>query len=321
MKNSNDHAACSGCSLCLLVCPMWRRNRDISLTAHGYAKALQHGASVDDIATAVWSCTLCAACDPVCPEQIDVTGMILKLRSQLKHPEELALQARMNAQAAHPLATQFVTATALLPNPALCERPDTLARIAILLGLAITEDDGTDIALALETGVDIPPLRLQRFLDPLRELDKIIVADGLLLKQLRLWLPAANLISLGEALSGHASVRRSLRATDLYVIEPRAYHAEYQRLVKHYDRLRAESGSAFNLDLQRIAIPSTSRSLPQRLGLIAPDDEAQARWVLHGRNISRIVVESMEDRAALEKVCDVPVVHLADLVGDNNRSM
>ena len=104
--------------------------------------------------------------------------------------------------------------------------------------------------------------------------------------------------------------------TDLYVIEPRAYHAEYQRLVKHNDHLRAESRSSFNLDLQRIAIPATSRSLPQRLGIVAPDDDEQARWVLHGRSITRIVVESLEDRAALEKVSDVPVVYLAELVED-----
>ena len=325
MRAANDHAACSGCSLCLLVCPMWRRSRDISLSAHGYAKALQHGASANEIATAVWSCTLCGACDPVCPEQIDVTGMILKLRRQWAHPEEPTLQARMAAQGARPPATQLAAATALLPDSALREHPDTLARITNLLGkdstLAIIDDDGADIALALEAGADIPPYRLQRFLDPLRGCNKIIVADGLLLKHLKQWLPAVNFISMGEALSCHTAVRRRLRATDLYVIEPRAYHADYQRLVKHYDRLRAESGSAFNLDLQRIAIPATSCSLPQRLGLIALDDDEQARWVLHGRSITRIVVESMEDRAALVKVSDVPVVHLADLVEDGAQSL
>ena len=94
------------------------------------------------------------------------------------------------------------------------------------------------------------------------------------------------------------AVRRDLRATDLYVIEPRAYHSDYQRLVKHYDRLRADHGCAFNLDLQRIAIPATARSLPQRLGRAAANDEDQTRWVLHGRNINRIVVENLEERAA-----------------------
>ena len=315
MKNSNNHAACSGCSLCLLVCPMWRRNRDISLSAHGYAKALQHGAEAHDIADAVWRCSLCGACDPVCPEQIDVTGMILKLRRQLSHPEVLALQARMESEVARPLKIQH-TAAKLLPDQALRDSPKLLARIAELLGISIAEDDGADISLALEAGVVIPPQRLQRFLAPWRGLKKIIVADGLLLKHLKQLLPTMRFITLGEALTTHAAVRRNLRATDLYVIEPRAYHADYQRLVKHYDHLRAECGSAFNLDLQRIAIPATSRSLPQRLGLLPPDDDEQARWVLQGRSITRIVVESLEDRAALEKVSDVPVVYLAELVED-----
>ena len=315
MKNKIDHAACSGCSLCLLVCPMWRRNRDISLTAHGYAKALQHGADANEIAAAVWSCTLCGACDPVCPEQIDVTGMILKLRRKLTHPEEPALQARMQAEAARPLTMQHPAAK-LLPDQALRESPDLSAHIAALLGIPVAEDDGADIALALEAGVVIPPQRLQRFLSPWRGLKKIIIADGLLLKHLKQLLPKMNFVTLGEALSTHAAIRRSLRATDLYVIEPRAYHADHQRLVKHYDRLRAESGSAFNLDLQRIAIPATSRSLPQRLGLMVPDDDEQAHWVLHGRSITRIVVESLEDRAAFEKVSNVPVVHLAELTED-----
>ena len=317
MKNHNDHTICSGCSLCLLVCPLWRHHRDISLSAHGYAKALQHGAPVEEIASAVWSCSLCGACDPVCPEQIDVTGMILDLRRQLTHPEGQTLNVRIEAQAALQLAKQHVAATALLPDPALREYPDMLARIAALLGkgdsFVIVEDAGADIALALEAGMEIPPRRLQKLLDSLRGLNNIIVADGLLLKHLKQWLPASKLISLGEALSGHPEVRRNLRATDLYVIEPRAYHADYQRLVKHYDRLRAESGSAFNLDLQRIAIPASLRNLSQRLGLIAPDDGAQAHWVLHGRSITRVVVESLEDCVALEKASNVPVVHLSEL--------
>ena len=62
-----DHAACSGCSLCLTVCPVWRRTRDLRLTPHGRAKAIQHGATISDIAESVESCTLCGACEPVCP--------------------------------------------------------------------------------------------------------------------------------------------------------------------------------------------------------------------------------------------------------------
>ena len=78
-----DHAACSGCSLCLLVCPVWRCTRDLGMTPHGRAKALQHGASAADIAVSIESCTLCAACEPACPEEIDLVGMMLDLRRQL----------------------------------------------------------------------------------------------------------------------------------------------------------------------------------------------------------------------------------------------
>ena len=36
--------------------------------------------------------------------------------------------------------------------------------------------------------------------------------------------------------------------------------------------------------------------------------------LLHGRKVERIVVESLEDRTALTRFSDVPVVHLAELV-------
>ncbi|MDO8261913.1 MAG: 4Fe-4S dicluster domain-containing protein [Gallionella sp.] len=319
-KNYSD---CSGCSLCLLVCPVWRQSRDVSLTPHGHAKAMQHGVSAADAAASVENCTLCMACEPVCPENIDITGMILDLRRQQAAPAWLhSLQASMNNRAARPIRSPL-SSSMLLPDQALHAHPDTLARIARLLGnngtISISDNSGSDISLALEAGVAIPEQHLERFLKPLRRLKKIIVADGLLLRHLKQWLPNANIISLGEALSGHADVRRGLRATDLYVIEPRAYHSDYQRLVKHYDRLRAAHGCAFNLDLQRIAIPVTARNLPQRLGLTMPNDEGQTRWVLHGRNINRIVVESLEERAALEKAGGFPVVHLADLADDGVR--
>lgn len=307
-----DHADCSGCGLCMLVCPVWRKTRDISLTPHGRAKAMQHG---DIDSTAVENCTLCGACDPVCPEQIDVSGMTLKLRRQEAHPEAQALLARMEKIAAQPITTKHAPSK-LLPDQALLDHPEMLARISGLLGIPVAEDDGVDIALALEAGVVVPAQRLQRFLVPVRGTKKIIVADGLLLKHLKQLFPAKHLVSLGEALSGHVEVRRSLRATDLYVIEPRAYHSDYQRLVKYYEGLHVAYGCAFNLDLQRIAIPATVRSLPQRLGLSAHDDHAQASWMLHGRSITRIVVENLEDRMVLEKVSTVPVVHLAELADD-----
>ena len=320
-QRRKDYASCSGCSLCLLVCPVWRRSRDRGLTPLGRAKALQHGAVAADIAASIESCTLCGACEPVCPEDIGLVEMTLNLRRRL--PQSAAAQdllARMDERAARPHAPRASSPAVLLPGQGLRERPATLARAAALLGgvgnISIADDDGADIALALEAGAAVPALRLERFLQPLRGLRKIVVADGLLLRQLRLWLPRSKIVSLGEALSGLAGVRRALGAGDLYVIEPRAYHADYQRLVKHYDALRTDRGCTLNLDLQRIAIPATARSLPQRLGLAAIDDEVQARWILQGRNVTRIVVESVEDGAAFEKVSACAVVHLADLADD-----
>jgi hypothetical protein len=211
----------------------------------------------------------------------------------------------------------------LLPGAALRDHPRTLARVAVLLGnggrLAVAHDDGSDLALALETGAPVPVERFEQFLAPLRRLKKIIVADGLLLRHLKRWLPKTKIVALGEALTRIDEVRRGLRATDMYVIEPRAYHADYERLVKYYDGLRVEAGCAFNLDLQRIAIPATARSLPQRLGLTAPDDSAQGRWILHGHSIARIVVESLEDAAAFGPPGGCPVVHVADLADDEGQ--
>ncbi len=70
--------------------------------------------------------------------------------------------------------------------------------------------------------------------------------------------------------------------------------------------------------MQRIAIPAAARSLAQRLGLAEIDDRVQARWILQGRNIARIVVENIEDGAAFEEVNELPVVHVADLVDDGS---
>jgi ferredoxin len=320
-----DYASCSGCGLCLLVCPVWRRSRHIGLTPLGRAKALQHGARAADIAESIQSCTLCAACEPVCPEEIALVAMTLELRRQLVQPDEVpSLRARMDEQAARPPAPRAASATILLPGQALRERPTTLARAAALMGRAgntpIAEDDGADIALALEAGATIPALRLERFLQPLRGLKNIVVGDGLMLRHLRQWLPRSNIASIGETLSRLAAVRGALRASDLYVIEPRAYHADYQRLVKYYDALRAGSGCDLNLDLQRIAIPAGAHRQWKDAAADAAHDGAQARWLLQGRKIKRIVVESVEDGAALKRVSDLPVVHLADLADDGTSS-
>ena len=206
-----DRADCNGCGLCLLVCPLWRRDRDPRMTPENLVKAAQRGAMTDEFALLIETCPLCGACEPACPNSADIPGLILDLRQRLTHS-------------------------------------------------------------AVKIADDSPRRRL----------------PGLMRR------------TPGEALSSKVSVRRKLGTTDLYVIEPRAYHADYERLVGHYDRLRKETGCMLNLDLQRIAIPAVM----------------EAAWILQGRNPARIVVESQDDRAAFERVCDIPVVHVAELAED-----
>ncbi len=292
-----DYAACSGCSLCLLVCPVWRDTRDPRMTPEGRAKALQHGAPAHELAVSVAACRLCGACEPVCPEKIDLLGMTLGLRAQLADPAAVtALHERMKEIAAHPLVP-LAAAAAFLPGAALRAKSQALDRIAALIGATPSADDCVDIEEALHSGIPVPVERMDRLRGHLRAAQTIVVEDGLWIRPLREWFPAARLLGLGEALTKLEAVRRGLRKTDLYVIEPRAYHSDYERLVGHYDRLRTERGCAFNLDLQRIAIPPA----------------AQADWILKGLRVERVVVERQEDAAAFVAHGAYPVVHLAEL--------
>ena len=292
-----DYPACSGCNLCRLVCPMWRSHRDPRFSPEGIAKARQNGADLAELAPVLDACTLCGACDPVCPENIDLSGMIMDLRRELPpRPELAALQAGW--QQAADAAAAAPAGALLLPGAALRADAGLLARVLELLGIPCATDDGADIALALEAGGTIDPARRRRFLDMLGG-RTLVVGDGLLLRELRHWLPGARLQGLGEALGNLGTIRRRIASADFYVIEPRAYHADHERLVAHYDALRKESGCAMNLDLQRIAIPAC--------------DEAEASWMLKGRRPARIVVEDAAGREVFRRVVDVPVLHLAEL--------
>ena len=323
-----DFSACSGCSLCFLVCPMWRASRDPRFSPEGIAKALQCGATAVDLAAPLEACSLCGACDPVCPERIDLSAMIMDLRlhaadslpSRAPRPAVLDdLEARLQ-QGAGKAVTPIQGASVLfLPGAELRADAALLARIESLLGLVAIDDDGTDIVLALEAGVPIPQRRMETLLAALCG-HAIVGGEGLLVRQLRRWLPGSQRMGLGTALSLRAAVRGKLETSDLYVIEPRAFHADYERMVGHYDRLQRETGCSLSLDLQRIAVPARSSGVAQKLGLAAEGDAAQAKWLLQGRKPARIVVESLADRAALQAVSNVPVLHVAELAqGSGNE--
>jgi heterodisulfide reductase subunit C len=283
-----DHSDCSGCSLCLLVCPAWRETRDVRLTPRGRAKARQHGASAAQVASWLDGCTLCGACEPICPESLPLVDMVMQLRRETPSAE---VAFRLEPARTVSAKTLVLAGRALGADEA--RRQRTLALFGE--GHALAEDDGSDLVRALEAGRPIPPARLQAFLEPLRAAKRLIVAEGLLLRALRRWLPKVAAISLGEALSIKPAIREKLRATDLYVIAPRAFHNDHARLVGHYDGLRAAAGCEMNLDLQRIAIPAS-----------------EARWILEGRQVARIVVEDVSDGAAFS-FSEAPVLHLADL--------
>jgi Pyruvate/2-oxoacid:ferredoxin oxidoreductase delta subunit len=325
-----DYAACSGCSLCLLVCPMWRRHHDPRLTPEGMAKALQCGATAAQLQEAAETCSLCGACDPVCPERIDLSGMVMELRHQLANAlpphvpphvprpallDDLQARLQQTARPAGPSQVSLRSDTVFLPGPALRADPVFLERVKALLNLPVFDDDGDDIALALELGADIPQARLQSFIDSLRG-HSIVATDGLLLRQLRRWLPGSKRMGLGAALCSRAAVRSNLAATDLYVIEPRACHADYERMVIYYNNLQIEIGCRLSLDLQRIAIPASAPGWLHALGVAVEDDDTQAKWILQGRKPERIVVENLADIAAFRRITDIPVLHLAELGGD-----
>jgi hypothetical protein len=183
----------------------------------------------------------------------------------------------------------------LLPGQALRAEPGRLARtLALLEGYELAPDDGMDIVTALETGAPITDERLAAFLAPLALARQIVVAEGLLLRALRRWLADASIRGIGEALL--PAIGANLRAGDLYVIASQAFNCDQPRLIARYDSLRSSSGCEMNLDLQRIAMPVAG----------------QARWILEGRSIERIVVEDLSERAAFD-FAGKPVLHLAEL--------
>ena len=277
-----SHHDCSGCGLCLLVCPVWRDSRDVRLTPKGRARAIQHGASRDDLAASTAGCTLCGACEPACPEDLPLVDMVMELRRGDAFPpfSRKATAGRKDL---------------VLPGAALRGDADRLARtLALLPGFEMADDDGADILAAMQNGTVLAGERMQGFLAPLRAARRLVVAEGLLLRALRRWLPEVAASGIGEALL--PAVGFKLRAGDFYVIASQAFNQDQSRLIGRYDELRARSGCQMNLDLQRIAMPVAG----------------QARWILEGRQVERIVVEDLAEHAAFG-FAGKPVLHVAEL--------
>lgn len=308
---TQTYAACSGCSLCLLSCPVWRSTHDIRLTPHGRAKAKQHGATAGDLAESLNSCTLCGACEPACPESIDLVAMVTGLRGELARQQG----ATSPFHGVLPAPTGEISPpTMLIANQPLTDNPALLRSIIQHLGgdvaISVSGDSGADISIALTEGFPIPAERLEHFLAQLKTTLRVIVADGRLFYALKNWLHGVTIASLGEALSGLPQVREKLSDGDFYVIESVAFHRDHERLISHYDNLRLASGCIMNLDLQRMAVPTTAAA--RHNSRVVVDD--QVNWILEGRTPTRIVVEDMADIAAFQRIASVPVIHVGALL-------
>ncbi len=308
------HEVCIGCSCCLLSCPVWNRTRDRSLTAQGRNKALQGGATVEDISNAIDSCILCGACEPNCPEGNDIVGLTIEQRGLLNMTRKgyPSWYPATEAKPTKGVRLQYKEVTLLAGN-ALKNDKDLCEAVLKLLGnKSITaSDDGSDILRSMEAGLQVDKSRIDDFIYPLNSAGPLVVAEGGLRRHLKEWLPDKKIAGLGEALLSIDSIRRSLGPDDLYVIECRGFHSDYARLVRFYDRVRLETGVQLNLDLQRIAIPTGASSIQASEDLEAAGCIEQVKWILYGRKVSRIIVENLADIDAFRRVTDIPLVHVA----------
>ncbi len=314
-KDRKGHEACSGCGVCLLSCPVWHRTQTMSFTRKARAKAMQGGATYEEISHSIDSCLLCGACEVACPEGIGITDLNLYQRQELNrtrttyprwYPEK-APETHRNGKG--PKSTSL-----LLAGEMLGKDQEVCKAIMEHLGgngnTVLAHDDGHDIARVMEAGLPVSQERTEGFISLLRSARTLIVAEGWLHYPLRKWLPGKKIIGIGEALLSSAYLRSRIGPEDLYVIESRGYHAGHRRLVLLYDRLRRETGCQTNLDLQRTAFSTGASSLQGRHDLLAAGCIENAKRILKGRRANRIVVEDLADAEAFRLATDIPVIHV-----------
>ena len=322
-SNRPGYEDCTGCRVCTLPCPVWHQTHDIMLTHCGRARALQGGAAPEDLRQSLMACVLCGACESICPVGIDTVGMTIDLRMMLNDKSNSPFAhnleaANKNCPAHVPIPAKQYTSL-ILPGIRLRSDYPLLNIVKRLLenkDVSLAMDDGSYISGAIEAGIPISDERREWFIQSLKGAKRLIVAEGILHRYLRKWLPEAQVIGLGKALLSKRMIRKALRSTDLYVIETRGYHADYDNMVQEYDIIRRKAGCLMNVDLQRAAIPTGALSLQNRfdMGTVSPIE--QARWILDGHKFDRIVVESLEDMEPFQNVTKLRVIHVSEL-GEN----
>ncbi len=316
------YEACSGCGICTISCPVWWETRDVWFTPHGRARALQGGASVDEVADSVLSCQMCGACEPACPEEIDLMALMRRLRTGLNEVDRNPFTRDPVVVPPSGVETGLDRSTGrrlLLAGPELEQRPALLESVVECLGgvdrVRVAADDGRDLAWAFEAGAPLDETRLDRFLGAFGAARELVVIEGILHRPLRERCPGVRVRGFAEVLLDGDLIFSALGPRDFLVIDARAYHADHPRLVRMFGRLRSRTRCQMNLDLQRLAIPTGADSLQARGNGYESCDTA-IRWMLDGRDIDRIVVECPADLDALAARTDVPVVHLSTLMSE-----
>ncbi len=313
---------CTGCGICMLTCPVWNQTRDVMLTVCGRTRVLQNGGAPEDMLESLTACVLCGACGSVCPFGVDTVGLTMELRMILANksgrPPDEHLTPDKNYAAPVAAAVKL-----FFPGAAMHQDEDILRRTASLLEqVGFMPFDDTDIswmAADMEAGIRHDPERLRRFIASMRGVKHIIAADGFLHRHLRQWLPGVRVAGLGETLLLRPAVKKAIHPTDLYIIEPRGYHADYSRLVNFYDRMRLETGCRLNTSLQRAAIPTGAAGMRNRPGPGRVDAAEQVRWILHKRRPDRVIVEDMEDFSLFKNLSGLETVHITELVPVDER--
>ena len=279
------------------------------MTFAGRALALQAGAQPEELKDSVGACLLCGSCEPVCPMGIRTVDITLKLREALnngKSKDDLP-QVQVSRSA--------TDRAVLIPDTALKSNAGLLERTLRLLDIPLTEDSGSDILEAYESGRRPNPGRVTAFLKALSGVRKIVVADGLFKRYMRAVFPGLEVIGLGEALLRLPIVRSALKPTDLYIIEARAFNTDFKKCLPFYMEVRKQTGCIMNLDLQRIAIPAGACCKTELKSRSAPDSAKQISWILEGRSFDRVVAETAEDVMLFKKTVTQQVIHVSELTG------